>query len=186
MQRTESSGNAGSNFVIFNYSDAGSFLSDALVITRSNNKFNPGGPVSLSTYTDNTNGNLTAGSYTPTIANVSNVTVAGCTAGPHFYQRIGDRVHIDGYCTIQSNNAANVSFVFTITIPTGGNFSGTADAVGAGPCYDILSATKQSNCTIGSTNGAQTLNIAVTSFASSPGTTANEVYVGYSVTYKVR
>jgi hypothetical protein len=186
MQGTESSGNAGSNFVIFNYTDAAAFLSDALVIRRSDNRMTISGPVSLTSYTNNTNGNLTAGSYTPTIANVSNVNVANSTAGPHFYQRIGDRVHIDGYCTIGSSGAGLTTFTFTITIPTGGNFSGTTDAVGQGVVYEITSATNRSTCNVGSTNAAQRLNISVTTFSIAPATTANIIFVGYSVTYRVR
>jgi hypothetical protein len=187
MKGTESSGNAGSNFVIFNYTDAASFLSDALVITRSNNKFTISGPVSLTSYTDDTNGNLTSGSYRPTIANVSNVNVANSTTGPHFYQRIGDRVHIDGYCTIGSSGAGLTTFTFTITLPfSQGNFSGTADAVGQGVVYEITSATNRSTCNVGSTNAAQTLNISVTTFSTAPATTANIIFVGYSVTYRVR
>lgn len=186
LQGSESSANAGSNFVLFDYKDDGSFLSDALIITRSNNKFSPQGPVNLVTYTDNTNGNLTAGSYTPTIANVTNVSVANSTAGTHFYQRVGDRVHIDGYCTIGSSGAGLTTFTFTLTIPTGANFSGTADAVGNGSCYEVTSATNRSTCNVGSTNAAQTLNVSVTTFSSAPATTANNIYVGYSITYRVR
>lgn len=144
------------------------------------------GQLLLNTLTDNTNGNLTSGAYTPTITNVSNVTVANSTAASHFYQRIGDRVHIDGYCTIGASGSAT-TFTFTITTPfTAGNFSGTADAIGSGVVYEIGSATNRSTCNVGSVNGTQTLNISVTTFTTAPATTANNIYVGYSLTYRVR
>jgi hypothetical protein len=116
MQGTESSGNAGSNFVIFNYTDAAAFLSDALVIRRSDNKMTVSGPVSLSTTNDDVNGNLTSGTYTPVFSSLS-VGVASVTAtGLSSYQRIGSRVHCIISCTVVPNSGFT-SCNFQISLP---------------------------------------------------------------------
>jgi hypothetical protein len=136
LKGTESSANAGSNFVIFNYADSGDFLSDALVITRSNNKFSIVGPLSLTTFTDDTNGNVTANTYTPTLTNSSNVNAASSTVNVHNYSRVGNMVTVSGSLNIVMTGAARF-ISFTLTLPYApNNFLSTNDASGCGTGYD--------------------------------------------------
>jgi len=154
LQNTESSSNAGSDFQIYNYSDAGSYLSNPLTIKRSNNKTTIAGPVSLSTVTDNTNGNITAGTYTPTYT-----TTVGTisSAIPVKYMRIGNRVHVAGRCSVNTSGPTS-GFSWTMTLPfsrTSGNFSsagdqaaGTATISGSGDVYTAQCLTASGTQTI--------------------------------------
>jgi hypothetical protein len=157
MQGTESSGNAGSNLVFFNYDDSAFFKSDALVITRSNNKFSPQGPVNLVTYTDNTNGNLTAGTYTPTYTTtVGSVSTTLASK----YMRIGSQVHVSGRCTV-SPGGSSFGYTITMTLPFtrgNGNFASGLLAAGTGTQSGVASTY---SVQISSTTSAQTLSMTV-------------------------
>jgi len=160
LQDTETGSNAGSNFNIYSYTDAGAYLGNPLRIRRSDNQFNIAGPVSLSTVTDNTNGNVTAGTYTPTYTtNVGSISQSITTK----YMRIGNRVHVAGRCTVNtSGSTSGITWTMTLPFSRSSNFSsgdqaaGTATISGSGVVYtaQVLSG-----------SGSQTLYV-VCSFAS--------------------
>jgi hypothetical protein len=132
MQNDESSGNAGSDFRLFSYTDAGGYLGAPVQIKRSNSAVTLEGPLNLSTTTDNTNGNITAGTWTPTITPLSNVTSAALVSAS--YQRIGNIVN----CAIRytyrpSVTTALANYEVTITLPinTSSTFSACFNATGA-------------------------------------------------------
>ena len=176
LQGTESSGNAGSNFVIFDYDDGANFLNDALIITRSNNKFSPQGPVNLVTYTDNTNGNLTAGTYTPTYTTtVGSVSTTLASK----YMRIGSQVHVSGRCTV-SPGGSSFGYTITMTLPFtrgNGNFASGLLAAGTGTQAGVASTY---SVQISSTTSAQTLSMSVSfDIASSLSST-----IAYNIIYE--
>lgn len=164
MQGTESGSNAGSNLVFFNYSDAGNFLVDSLIIRRSDNKVTITGPVSVSTVNDDVNGNLTSGTYTPVFssltAGVSTVTATGLSS----YQRIGSRVHCIISCSITPVNGFT-SCGFQMSLPANQrttNFAGT-NITG---CITFLNTnantstgTNMASGTVSESTGVTTVNV---------------------------
>lgn len=73
---------------------------------------------------------LTSGSWTPTLANVSNVTSTANPTG--FYQRVGNIV--TGVVNFQVNptTGSTTATAVSVTLPVASNFTGNDDAIGAG------------------------------------------------------
>lgn len=143
----------------------------------------------LDVYTDNTNGNLTADTYTPTIANVSNITVAGSTANSHHYTRTGNQVVMAGSLTLQSTSTTNTSYSVTITLPfaMSGNFANAFEVVGGGETWTQSTATNRSAVVCSATVSAQTITVASSTFSSTFGSTAtNDIVCQYRLTYTVK
>jgi hypothetical protein len=118
MQVAETgSGNTGSDFRLFSYNDAGSYLGNPLSIKRSNSAVTLAGPLTLSSVSDNTNGNVTSGTFTPTISNLSNVTAASNVQST--YSRIGNIVTCAYYINFTPGGGGiqSVHFQFRLTLP---------------------------------------------------------------------
>jgi hypothetical protein len=122
LQNTESSANAGSDFNLYSYTDAGAFLSNPFHIRRSDNKTIIAGPLSLSTTNDNTNGNITSGEFTPTYTNQLNLSSTGFTHLAGVYSRVGNVVNCAG--SFQATVATTSSNIqVSLSLPVGTTIS---------------------------------------------------------------
>jgi hypothetical protein len=73
--------------------------------------------------------NLTAGSYTPTITNVANVT-GTMTPSAFRYQRVGNQVHVTGILSGFSCSVADTLTRARISLPIASNLGASTDASG--------------------------------------------------------
>jgi len=92
---------------------------------------------------------VSSGSYTPTVANVSNTS--SLTASISYYTVVGNIVTV-GFA-VNGNVTANSQGIFSFTIPTGANFSSTSQ--GWGSAASQISTTVLPATVVGS-NGTQT------------------------------
>jgi hypothetical protein len=74
-------------------------------------------------------GNITSGTYTPSIANVANAS--GITAQVSTYSRVGNIVTVNGVFTFGSTSAG-LQTTLTISLPIASNFTLSTDATGVG------------------------------------------------------
>ena len=186
LQDNETGANTGSDYRIWNYADNGAFLSEALAITRANNKTTIRGPLTLSTVNDNTNGNLTANTYTPTLTNGSFVTAASCTVNVHNYHRVGNMVMVTGSVQIVLSSSTRWA-LFNLTLPYApNNFSSSDDASGCGVGYDAGPGdfTGPNIVTkITANNGAKTV-ACISQFSSA--SSSSSMVISYTFMYQVR
>jgi hypothetical protein len=174
LQTSETGANAGSDFRIWNYADNGGYLSEALAITRANNKTTIAGPVTLSTVNDNTNGNLTSGTF----ANTMTIKKSDGTASAHTvasvgsirYLRIGSIVNIKGAFRVTYSGA--FAFYVNTTLPVApNNFSNTTSCQGICTIAVCGGGLSYSVVAIQSENGAKTIRMSPSLSTFTSGTT---------------
>ena len=85
------SGNNGANLYIYRYT---STLTEAMRIRRSDGQFRIAGPTFMTTLNDNTNGNISSGTWTPTATAIENLT--SVTGLDGIYTRIGNIFNVSG------------------------------------------------------------------------------------------
>lgn len=152
----------------------GTTFYEGLVLTRGSTRIVKAMlPVFLNNTTDNTNGNLTSGTYTPTFTNVTN-TGTLTNNGAH-YKRIGSEVSVQGSMTFAATATAS-DYQFRISLPIASNFGSLYQLIGSGHIY--------SNSAVGSIY-ADTTNDAGQFVFSSAGVNGTTYTVLYSFTYTI-
>lgn len=102
------------------------------------------------------------GTYSPTVANISNTS--GLSVSPAFYEGSGSTTgniitvafQVSGTCTSASQNA------FSMTIPTGANFSSVAQCWGSGSGNNPSVITQNLGVEVTSINASNTVNMLFT------------------------
>jgi hypothetical protein len=134
MQVAETgSGNTGSDFRLFSYTDAGGYLGAPLQIKRSNSAVTLEGPLLVQTTTDNTNGNITSGTYTPSASSLTGLTSI-IFQGSFKYQRIGSIVNVVGRCYMANSSNIPKDSYFRMTLPVTFNNFLVANQASGGAC----------------------------------------------------
>jgi len=75
-------------------------------------------------------GNITSGTYTPTITSVTNITTTSNPAG--FYSRVGDVVTVGVVADVTPTTAANTASEVGVSLPIASNFGNGNQCFGAG------------------------------------------------------
>lgn len=115
LTATESGSNNGSNFNIFSYADNGSFLANPFSIRRSDSQILMAGPVLLTSAQNDTLGNLTSNTFTPTLTNSANT--ATLTNQGSSYMRIGNIVQVAISFSLRVTNTGSVNYEVICTLP---------------------------------------------------------------------
>jgi hypothetical protein len=137
LQSDEKGGNSGSNFYLSSHSDNGSILAKPIQITRSNNQVILEGPLSLLTISDNTNGNITSGTYTPNFSDFVGLTLV-TSLGTCKYQRIGNIVNVRGVIQVEGVAPFSRGTSFNLTMPyINNNFTTIFECSGTGNGYNL-------------------------------------------------
>jgi hypothetical protein len=171
----ETGSNAGSNFGLFTYDDAGIYLGNPVTIKRSNAAVNFAGALRILT-TDNDEGNITSGTYTPSISNITSLDTV-TVVGSFKYQRIGSIINVSGKIFIENASAIGSGASYDLSLPyIVNNFSSTTQCNGIGISY----AGSIGNWEISSVNSSQLARAyANIAFAS------NTTYAAISFTYQI-
>jgi len=131
-------GFAGSDTALFNGGTSGSFRVTDRGLPYGTSLHNNAGAV-----TGTTNQYICSGTYTPTVADVSNTTArAGVTSK---WVRVGNIVTVTGTCTITATSSSSTFTQVSITLPIASNFVAGTDCNGVG----VGIATSQRAGTIG-------------------------------------
>lgn len=113
------------------------------------------GPIAGGTFNDNTNGNITNGTYAPTTATtVGTFTV---TVNNALYIRNGNYIEISVYASLSAITSGS-TFSFTVTLPISktSNFANAYDTQGVGNS-DLSPATAATTIAVVATTGAKTI-----------------------------
>ena len=91
------------------------------------------GPTKLGTVNDNTNGNITSGSYTPTVSVSVSGGAASVSAGTARYIRIGIQIIVFGTFTITQSSGSTSTYTTAVSLPftRTSNFGASTDANGS-------------------------------------------------------
>lgn len=175
LQIDETGSNAGSNLGLFTYDDAGIYLGNPVTIKRSNAAVNFAGALRILT-TDNDEGNITSGTYTPSISNIINLDTVNIVGG-FKYQRIGSIISVTGKIFMENSSPIDFGASYDISLPyTSNNFATVNQCDGIGISYAGGVGTWE----ISSINGSQLIRAyANTSFAS------NTTYALISFSYQL-
>ncbi len=130
------------------------------------------GPVKVLTTNDNTNGNITNGSYVPTTAVTSGTFTV--TVDSAVYIRNINYIEVSVYASLSSMTSGS-TFSFTITLPISktNNFTNLYDVQGVGNS-DLSPATAATTIAVSATTGAKTITCTL---KSSTSITTNNVVI---------